>query len=58
MFQRLKSALLSRAGALVTASLIAASATAFFVDRAAAQSSDSGVPVELLVEKSLSLIHI
>ena len=53
MFQRLKSALLSRAGALVTASLIAASATVFLVDRAAAQSSDDAVPAELVVEKSI-----
>ena len=53
MFQRLKSVLLSRAGALVTASLIAASATVFLVDRAAAQSSDDAVPAELVVEKSI-----
>ena len=53
MFQRMKSVLLSRAGALVTASLIAASATAFLVDRTAAQSSDNAAPAELVVEKSI-----
>ncbi|MEP3231949.1 MAG: DUF3179 domain-containing protein [Hyphomicrobiales bacterium] len=53
MFQRLKSVLFSRAGALVTASLIAASATAFLVDRTAAQSSDDAAPAELVVEKSI-----
>lgn len=53
MFQRLKSVLLSRARASLAASLIAASATAFLVDRAAAQSSDSAAPAELVVEKSI-----
>ena len=53
MFQRLKSVLLSRAGAFVMASLIAASATAFLVDRTAAQSSDNAAPAELVVEKSI-----
>ena len=53
MFQRLKSVLLSRAGAFVMASLIAASATAFLIDRTAAQSSDNAAPAELVVEKSI-----
>ncbi|MEP1442890.1 MAG: DUF3179 domain-containing protein [Hyphomicrobiales bacterium] len=53
MLHRLKSILLSRGGALVLASLLAASATAFLVERAAAQSSDETVETELVVEKSI-----
>lgn len=59
MLKRLKSLLLSRAGALVVASLLAASATAFVVDTASAQSSDgvqsgeTAVVDEPVVEKSI-----